>query len=85
MSLCKMSQAGNGVKINYVIMLCSGWCEWLGITCPCVPGLDFIWQMYLRNPDERVANLTKLQLLNLYHCHSLHAPVAAPIRKALVQ
>eukprot|EP00775_Hariotina_reticulata_P001572 gene1572-1911_t len=50
-----------------------------------IAGLDFLWQMYLRNPDERVASLTKLQLLNLYHCHSLHAPMAAPIRKALVQ
>lgn len=47
-------------------------------------GLDFIWSMYLHNPDRRIAQLTKEQLLQLYHAH-MDAQESAPYRKALVQ
>jgi hypothetical protein len=47
-------------------------------------GLDFIWQVYLRNPDERIAGTMRNQLLWLYHCHSLQVK-SASYKRALIQ
>lgn len=47
-------------------------------------GLDFIWQVYLRNPDDRVAGLMEKQLIYLYRCHT-YLVSAAPLKKALIR
>jgi hypothetical protein len=47
-------------------------------------GLDFIWQVYLRNPDERIAGIMRNQLLWLYHCSSLQCK-SAIYKRALIE
>lgn len=47
-------------------------------------GLDFVWSMYLHNPDRKIARHTKDQLLQLYHGY-LAAQDSAPYHKALVK
>ncbi|KAF6260179.1 hypothetical protein COO60DRAFT_1700419 [Scenedesmus sp. NREL 46B-D3] len=48
-----------------------------------IKGLDFIWQVYLRNPDERIAGTLRNQLLWLYHCSSLQVKCAS-FKRALI-
>jgi hypothetical protein len=47
-------------------------------------GLDFIWEVYLRNPDARIAGIMRNQLLWLYHCSSLQCK-SAIYKRALIQ
>eukprot|EP00883_Tetradesmus_obliquus_P015009 jgi/Sobl393_1/8113/SZX59989.1 len=49
-----------------------------------IKGLDFIWRVYLSNPDDRIAGTMRNQLLWLYHCSSLQVK-SASYKRALIE